>query len=62
MTVASINRVVSLFWPLNNEADVAGYHVYRAEEEGTPLSNWRRLNAQLLQHVLHPDSSSGTFS
>ena len=49
VTVASINRVVSLFWPLNHAADGAGYHVYRAEEEGTPPSNWRRLNSQLQQ-------------
>ncbi|MFM8394570.1 MAG: fibronectin type III domain-containing protein, partial [Acidobacteriota bacterium] len=49
VTIASINRVVSLFWPLNVEADVAGYHIYRAEEENGQPSAWRRLNPQLHQ-------------
>ena len=47
LTVASINRLVSLFWPLNTELDVAGYNVYRAEEvDGQPPA-WSRLNPQL---------------
>lgn len=49
VTVASINRVVSLFWPLNTEPDIAGYHIYRAEEEKGKPSAWRRINSQLHQ-------------
>ena len=47
LTIASINSLVSLFWPLNAEPDVAGYNVYRTEEENTPPANWIKLNAQL---------------
>lgn len=47
VTAASINRVVSIFWPLNAEADVAGYHIYRAEAENGQPATWQRLNPQL---------------
>ena len=47
VTVASINRLVSLFWPLNTEPDVAGYNIYRAEEVDGRLTDWQRLNPQL---------------
>ncbi len=47
LTIASINSTVSLFWPLNAEPDVAGYNIYRAEDEKTPPDKWIRLNPQL---------------
>ena len=46
-TIASIGGLVSLFWPLNQETDVAGYNIYRAESGQTPPSQWIKLNAQL---------------
>lgn len=49
LTIASVNRIVSLFWPLNTEADIAGYHIYRADEENAPPAGWRRLDPQLHQ-------------
>jgi len=49
VTIASVNRIVSLFWPLNTEADIAGYHIYRADEESAPPTGWRRLDPQLHQ-------------
>ncbi len=47
VTIASINAQVSLFWPLNAEPDVAGYNIYRAEDENTPPEKWIKLNQQL---------------
>ncbi len=47
VTIASIGGMVSLFWPLNQEPDVAGYNIYRAESAQTPPSQWVKLNAQL---------------
>ncbi len=47
VTIASIGGMVSLFWPLNQETDIAGYNLYRAEEENTPPEKWVKLNSQL---------------
>jgi hypothetical protein len=47
VTLASIGGLVSLFWPLNQEPDVAGYNIYRAESDQTPPQQWVKLNAQL---------------
>jgi hypothetical protein len=47
ITIASINGQVSLFWPSNPEADLAGYNVYRSEDETASPDKWLRLNARL---------------
>ncbi len=47
VTIASIGGMVSLFWPLNQEPDVAGYNIYRAESDQTPPAQWVKLNPQL---------------
>lgn len=46
ITIASINSLVSLFWPLNAEPDVVGYNIYRAEDENTPAERWIKLNPE----------------
>ncbi len=47
VTIASINSMVSLFWPLNAEPDVVGYNIYRAEDENAPLEKWIKINTEL---------------
>ena len=47
ITIASVNGVVSIFWPANPEPDVAGYNVYRSENETAPPDKWAKLNQQL---------------
>lgn len=47
VTIASINSLVSLFWPLNQETDVAGYNIYRTDDEQTAPEKWIKLNPQL---------------
>jgi hypothetical protein len=47
ITIASINAQVSLFWPANPEADLAGYNIYRAEDANAPTTQWIKLNARL---------------
>src|SRR5215813_5982390 len=47
VTIASINSIVSLFWPLNAEPDVVGYSIYRTEDENAPPEKWIKLNQEL---------------
>lgn len=47
ITIASINSLVSLFWPLNSEPDVVGYNIYRAEDENASPDKWVKLNPEL---------------
>jgi fibronectin type 3 domain-containing protein len=55
VTIASVNGQVSLFWPLNPEADVAGYNIYRSENE----KDWVKLNAQLHKTASFKDDRVG---
>jgi hypothetical protein len=47
ITIASIGGLVSLYWPLNPEPDVAGYNIYRSTVENSPMEKWTKLNPQL---------------
>jgi hypothetical protein len=47
ITIASINSIVSLFWPLSAEPDVVGYNIYRAEEENAAPEKWVKINPEL---------------
>jgi hypothetical protein len=47
ITIASINSMVSLFWPLSAEPDVVGYNIYRTEDETAPPEKWVKLNPEL---------------
>ena len=47
ITIASINNIVSVFWPLSAEPDVVGYNIYRTEDENAPPERWVKLNSEL---------------
>lgn len=47
ITIAAANGMISLFWPLNTETDVAGYNIYRAETANAAPTAWAKLNPQL---------------
>jgi hypothetical protein len=47
VTIASINGIVSVFWPLSAEPDVVGYNIYRTEDENVPPEKWVKLNSEL---------------
>lgn len=47
VTIASINGIVSIFWPLNSEPDMAGYNIYRTDNESAPDDQWMKLTPQL---------------
>ncbi|MBO0856881.1 MAG: hypothetical protein J2P21_00195 [Chloracidobacterium sp.] len=47
ITIASINSIVSVFWPLSAEPDVVGYNIYRTDDENAPPEKWVKLNPDL---------------
>jgi fibronectin type 3 domain-containing protein len=47
VTIASINGIVSLFWPLSPEPDAAGYNIYRTEDENAAPEKWVKINPEL---------------
>jgi hypothetical protein len=55
VTVASANGIISVFWPSAPERDVAGYNLYRAEQEDATDSQWVKLNDQLLKTLTYRD-------
>jgi len=57
LTIASINKTVSIFWPLSAEPDVVGYNVYRTEDENAPPEKWVKLNTELHKSASFRDDS-----
>lgn len=45
--IASINGIVSMFWPSNPEPDLAGYYIYRSEDEALPIAQWVKLTPRV---------------
>ncbi|HEY6327982.1 MAG TPA: hypothetical protein VI756_01505 [Blastocatellia bacterium] len=46
LSIASANKVISLFWPANTEHDVAGYNVYRSDRPAAQAGDWIKLTAR----------------
>lgn len=55
VSVASVNGIVSLFWPTNPEKDVVGYYIYRAEKADAPPANWVKLTPKPVTLVTFRD-------
>lgn len=45
--IASINGIVSVFWPSNPEPDLAGYFIYRSEDRNAPPEKWIKLTPRV---------------
>src|SRR5512145_1720967 len=58
ITIASINSMVSIFWPLNAEPDVIGYNIYRTEDEKATPEKWVKLNPELHRTASFRDESA----
>jgi predicted phage tail protein len=55
ITVAAAPGRLSIFFPANPEADVAGYNVYRSTDPDLPKSQWTKLNGALLTRTTFQD-------
>jgi fibronectin type 3 domain-containing protein len=51
VSIASVNGVISLFWPTSIERDVVGYNIYRAESSEEGNGEWTKLTVQPLSNV-----------
>jgi fibronectin type 3 domain-containing protein len=49
ITVAAAPGVISIFFALNPESDVAGYHIYRSTDPNLAKENWTRLTTEILK-------------
>jgi hypothetical protein len=55
ITVAAAPGRLSIFFPANPEADVAGYNIYRSTDPDLPKSQWTKLNSALLTRTTFQD-------
>jgi len=55
ITVAAAPGRLSLFFPGNPEADIAGYNIYRSTDPNLPKDQWRKLNAALFTQTSFQD-------
>jgi hypothetical protein len=55
ITVAAAPGRLSVFFPANPEADIAGYNIYRSTDPDLPKTQWNKLNAELLTRTTFQD-------
>lgn len=55
ITVAAAPGRLSIFFPANPEADIAGYHIYRSTDPDLSKDKWNRLNPALLTRTTFQD-------
>jgi hypothetical protein len=55
ITVAAAPGRLSIFFPANPEADVAGYNIYRSTDPDLPKAQWNKLNSALLTRTTFQD-------
>jgi hypothetical protein len=55
ITIAAAPGRLSLFFPANPEADVAGYNVYRSEDPNLPFERWSKLNVEPITRTTFQD-------
>lgn len=55
ITVAAAPGRLSIFFPANPEADIAGYNIYRSTDPDLPKDKWDKLNQTLLTRTTFQD-------
>lgn len=48
ITIAAAPNNISIFFAVNPEKDIAGYRIYRSENQNTPKAEWKLLTPSLL--------------
>lgn len=60
ITGAAAANIASLFWPANQERDLKGYLVYRADRRDSPRSEWTKLTPAPISTTTFRDSTGQT--
>ena len=55
ISIAPAPGRLSLFFPANPEADIAGYNIYRSTNSDLPKDKWNKLNPELLTKTTFQD-------
>jgi hypothetical protein len=55
ISIAPAPGRLSLFFPANPEADIAGYNIYRSTDPDLPKDKWNKLNSELLTKTTYQD-------
>lgn len=55
ITVAAAPGTISLFFAANPEKDIAGYNIYRSEDQNTPLEKWQPLTRAPIKTTTYQD-------
>ena len=57
ITIAAAPGRLSIFFPANPEADIAGYTIYRAIDPDLPKDRWTKLTSALLERTTFQDEN-----
>jgi hypothetical protein len=57
VTIAAAPGTISIFFATNPEKDIAGYKIYRSEDENLLKTSWKLLTPQLLQTNVFQDTN-----
>lgn len=56
ITIAAAPGVISIFWAINPEKDIAGYKVYRSTDKGLPPDQWTVMTPELMKTNTYQDA------
>jgi fibronectin type 3 domain-containing protein len=57
ITIAAAPGRLSLFFPANTEADVAGYSIYRSSDPDLSKDRWTKITTSLLDRTTFQDEN-----
>ncbi len=56
ITLAAAPGMISIFFPVNPENDIAGYKIYRSTDRDVPLDRWTALTPDLIKTTTFQDT------
>ena len=56
ITLAAAPNIISIFFAINPEKDIAGYKIYRSEDRDAPLGNWQLITPEMIKATTFQDN------